>query len=242
VAAAAYRDDPWRRVLWLLPTAAALTLLSLMGFLKLLAGSPFVTPLLPAVEVDVVELAPSPPVARAPPAPPPAAELPPLAMEPPPPPLLQSRPPAPPSPAREPLPAAKPRPPAPPPRPARPQRAAPQPPPVAAAPAAPPTPAPAPPVATAPPSGGSMGARALYQPLPEIPEELRRRAIDLVAVARFRVAANGSAEVELIQPTPDATLNRALLDTLRKWRFFPAMEAGKPQASTIEIRIPISVR
>ena len=87
-----------------------------------------------------------------------------------------------------------------------------------------------------------MGARALYQPLPEIPEELRRRALDLVAVARFRVAANGSAEVELIQPTPDAALNRALLDTLKKWRFFPSMEGGKPQASTLEIRIPISVR
>lgn len=87
-----------------------------------------------------------------------------------------------------------------------------------------------------------MGARAIYQPLPEIPAELRRRAIDLVAVARFRVAANGSAEVELIEPTPDAALNRALVETLKKWRFFPAMEAGKPVASTLEIRIPISVR
>jgi protein TonB len=87
-----------------------------------------------------------------------------------------------------------------------------------------------------------MGARAIYQPLPEMPEELRRRAIDLVAVARFHVAATGSAEVELIQPTPDAALNRALLETLKKWRFFPAMEGGKPQASTIDVRIPISVR
>jgi len=87
-----------------------------------------------------------------------------------------------------------------------------------------------------------MGARALYQPLPEIPEDLRRRAIDLVAVARFHVSANGSAEVELIEPTPDPNLNRALMETLRKWRFFPAMEAGKPVASVVDIRIPISVR
>jgi protein TonB len=87
-----------------------------------------------------------------------------------------------------------------------------------------------------------MGARAIYQPLPDVPEELRRRAIDLVAVARFRVAANGTAEVELIQPTPDAGLNRALLDTLKKWRFFPAMESGKAVASVVDIRIPISVR
>jgi protein TonB len=244
MAAAAFRDDPWRRVPWLLPSAAGLTLLALMGFLKLLAGPPFVTPPDPAVEVEVVELAPSP--LRAPPAPPPppSSEPPPLAMDPPPPPpLVQSTPPPPPEPQPDPLPApvAKPAPPPPPPRPARPQRSAPSaPPPVAAAPV-PPSPAPAPPVASAPPSG-NMGARAIYQPLPEIPDELRRRAIDLVAVARFRVAANGSAEVELIEPTPDAALNRALVETLKKWRFFPAVDAGKPVASTLEIRIPISVR
>ena len=87
-----------------------------------------------------------------------------------------------------------------------------------------------------------MGARALYQPLPEIPEGLRHQKIDVVAVARFRVAANGSAEVELIEPTRDPDLNRALLDSLRRWRFFPGMEEGKPVTSTIDIRIPISVK
>jgi periplasmic protein TonB len=240
MAAAVFRDDPWRRVPWLLPVASGLTLLSLVGFLKLLAGPPFVAPPAPVVEVELVELAPSPAAPRAPP--PPAAE-PPVTLEPPPPPpLLQStQPPPKPVPEPEPAPVAKPVPPPPPPHPARPQRTAPSVMPPPAAPAAP-SPAPAPPVASVPPNGGNMGARTLYQPLPEIPEELRRRALDLVAVARFRVAANGSAEVELIQPTPDAALNRALLDTLKKWRFFPAMEGGKPQASTIEIRIPISVR
>lgn len=273
MAAAAYRDDPWRRVPWLLPSAAGITLLALIGFLKLLAGPPFVTPPAPALEVEVVELAPSP--LRAPPAPPPppASEPPPLAMEPPPPPPLPQSPPPPapdppvlqalppppltanPEPALAadtklppPPPITPVKPPPPPPRlAAQPQRAAPRPPaaasspPLAAAPV-PPSPAPAPAVASLPPNGGNMGARAIYQPLPEIPAELRRRAIDLVAVARFRVAANGSAEVELIEAAPDAALNRALVETLKKWRFFPAMEAGKPVASTLEIRIPISVR
>ena len=87
-----------------------------------------------------------------------------------------------------------------------------------------------------------MGARAIYQPLPEIPEALRRRNIEMVAIARFRVAENGSARVELLQPTGEPELNRALLDTLRRWRFFPAMQEGKPVASTVDIRIPISVR
>jgi protein TonB len=235
---ATVRDDPWRRVPWLLPTAALLALISLMSFLKLLAGPPLTLAQAPPIEVDVVELAPSPPATRAPPAlAPPPMETPPLAETPPPPPFVQSLP--------LPPPEVKPSPP-PPPRPpsrTRPQRAPPTPatPPSPAV-AAPPSPAPAPPVENAPPSGGTAGARALYQPLPEIPDELRRRAIDLVAVARFRVAANGAAEVELIQPTPDATLNRALLEALKKWRFFPALEAGQPVASSMEIRIPISVR
>lgn len=89
---------------------------------------------------------------------------------------------------------------------------------------------------------GNMGARAIYQPLPDIPAALRRHALELVAVARFHVAANGAAEVELIAPTSDPELNRALLASLRNWRFFPAMDQGRPVASTIEIRIPISVQ
>ena len=87
-----------------------------------------------------------------------------------------------------------------------------------------------------------MSARAIFKPLPEIPEGLRRRNIELVAVARFRVAANGSAFVELIEPTTDPELNRALLETLKRWRFFPAMQDGKPVASNLDIRIPISVK
>ncbi len=193
----------------------------------------------------MVELAPSfrsvqPPA----PPPPPASEPPPLAMDPPPPPPLDAIPTPPPKPQPDPLPApvAKPAPPPPPPRPARPQRSAPSvPPPPTAAPAAP-SPAPAPAVASAPPSG-NMGARAIYRPLPEIPDELRRRAIDLVAVARFRVRPpTARRRWSLIEPTPDAALNRALVETLKKWRFFPAVDAGKPVASTLEIRIPISVR
>jgi protein TonB len=87
-----------------------------------------------------------------------------------------------------------------------------------------------------------MGARAIYKPVPEIPEALRRQNIEVVAVARFRVAASGSAQVDLVEPTSDPDLNRALLESLKRWRFFPAMQDGKPIASTVDIRIPISVR
>ena len=48
--------------------------------------------------------------------------------------------------------------------------------------------------------------------------------------------------MELVQPTSDPGLNAALLDSLKRWRFFPAMREGKPVASTVDIRIPVSVR
>ena len=87
-----------------------------------------------------------------------------------------------------------------------------------------------------------MGARALYRPMPDIPEELRHRTLSLVAVARFQIAADGSATVTLLQATADPGLNAALLSALRTWRFFPAMNSGQPIASAMDIRIPIEVR
>ena len=62
-----------------------------------------------------------------------------------------------------------------------------------------------------------------------------------MAVARFHVAADGSAEVEMVQATDNVALNRLLLSTFKTWRFFPATENGQPVASTIEIRVPITI-
>ena len=87
-----------------------------------------------------------------------------------------------------------------------------------------------------------MGARAIYQPKPEIPESLRRQSRDVVAVARFRVAANGSAQVELVQTTSDPELDHVLLEALKRWRFFPGMQDGKAVPSTIDIRVPVTVK
>jgi len=241
MSAAFLRDDPWRRLAWELPAALVLLLVLLAGFLHLLA-EPGALPIAPPpspMQVDLVELPPPTPAVAPPtpePPPPPMAE-----PEPEPPPLPQvteEEPPLPPEPVTEAQPEPpppKPTPPPPrsrPPEPAKPQTAA-------LPPAAPPA-APSSSTATAP--NGNMGARALFKPMPEIPEVLRHHALDLTARARFRVAASGAAEVELVEPTPDPTLNAALLETLKKWRFFPAMENGKAVASTIDIRIPISVR
>lgn len=94
-------------------------------------------------------------------------------------------------------------------------------------------------------SGGNMyatsGARAIIRPMPQIPDDLREGAFNSAALARFHVAADGSVKVELAKPTPNPRLNRILLDTLKKWRFMPAIKNGKPVASTEEIVIKVEV-
>ena len=90
-------------------------------------------------------------------------------------------------------------------------------------------------------SGGTGAARAIVQPTPVIPPELRRHAMNLVAVVRFSIAADGSATAELEEATPDPRLNQVLLDTFQRWRFFPATQHGKLVASTLTLRVPVRV-
>ena len=240
-----FRDDPWPRLRWLVPAALGLTFLSQVAFLSLLR-QPASLPTVPRpVDVQVIELpAPTPPAA-APPAPPARRSSPPPRR-------LDAAPPRPAPAPSEPR-IEVPRAPAPPvaeePVTPAPAVTVPVPPGPSAPSAAPATQAPltAPPPSRGPqdatPGGtDSMSARAIYKPMPEIPEALRRRTIDLVAVARFRVDTTGRAQVELVEPTPDPDLNRALLESLKRWRFFPATQAGRPIASTIDVRIPVSVK
>jgi len=224
VAAVAWRDDnPWRRLPWTLPLALVLAALWLGLFASLLSmGRPPEQPPQQTIEAQLVTLPPPP----APPAPPEVKPPPP-----PPPPVPE------PAPVPKPPPVAK-QPPPPPPRPEPPRRQA-EPPKVETP---PPAVAPAPPAPVRPLTGGQMGARAIYKPMPTIPDDIRRQAFNDVAVARFEVAPDGSAKVELVQPTHNPGLNRLLLDTLKTWRFFPAMANGQPVASALEIRIPITVQ
>jgi len=174
------------------------------------------------IEVRLIEL------------PPPEALPPPI-----PEPVRISKPVAPPK--REPVPEKPqvnlPRETAPAPEPAKPQEQLP------AQPQTPPPPAsPAPTSRSSTSDTGNMGAQAIYRPLPKIPDDLREQAFSVAAVARFRVAADGTATVELATPTPDPRLNRLLLDTLKSWKFFPAMKDGRPVASVQEIRVQFEVK
>jgi protein TonB len=90
-------------------------------------------------------------------------------------------------------------------------------------------------------AGGNGPAHAIFQPLPELPDDLREDGLQTVAMARFSIHPDGSVEVELISPTHVPRLNQLLLDALRKWRFFPAMKDGQPIASSQDIRVHFNV-
>lgn len=88
---------------------------------------------------------------------------------------------------------------------------------------------------------GDAAAHSISQPLPELPDDLREQAYQTVATARFAIHIDGSVDVELIKPTPSPRLNQILLETLRKWRFFPATQAGHPVESRQDIRVHFNV-
>lgn len=93
---------------------------------------------------------------------------------------------------------------------------------------------------TAAASAGSS-ARVISQPMPALPDDLREDAYQAVAVARFDIHADGTIEVELSKPTQNPRLNALLLETLRKWRFFPAIQGGHPVESHQDVRVHFNV-
>jgi len=88
----------------------------------------------------------------------------------------------------------------------------------------------------------SIGARAIYAPAPTIPDDLRENVFETVALAHFHVSFDGVATVTLTQPTSNPRLNLRLLDTLKQWRFFPAIRNGIATDSEFDVRIPIAVQ
>lgn len=109
------------------------------------------------------------------------------------------------------------------------------------APAAPPVSPPVPAAPAAPVTIQSRAAHTVSQPMPVIPDELRDEAMHERATARFHIAADGSVTVELVQPTQNPRLNRLLLEALRRWKFDPALQDGKPVPSTQDIVIRVQV-
>lgn len=78
---------------------------------------------------------------------------------------------------------------------------------------------------------------ALFNPLPQIPADLRHEAFESEAIARFFIDQAGNVErVELIKMCDNPRLNSLLLKSLRSWKF---AAAGK--ASTQDVKVKFIV-
>jgi len=84
----------------------------------------------------------------------------------------------------------------------------------------------------------SKKVEPIYNPLPQIPDDLRQEAFESSAVARFYIASDGKVlKVDLIKPCANPKLNHLLLKSLKNWKF-----ASSSIDSTQEIQVNFSVQ
>jgi protein TonB len=84
-------------------------------------------------------------------------------------------------------------------------------------------------------------AMAVDCPRPEIPAELHEQCFKSCCIARFLIKADGKSSVKLISSSGSEEVDDIAIDTLRRWRFKPALLDGKPVESTRKIKVEFEV-
>lgn len=89
---------------------------------------------------------------------------------------------------------------------------------------------------------GGSGPRAIYAPVPNIPDDMRDEVMRATAVVRFHVRRDGEAHATLITSTDYSELDDLILATLQQWRFSPAVRDGVKVDADAEVRLLITVQ
>ena len=77
----------------------------------------------------------------------------------------------------------------------------------------------------------------VFNPLPQIPDDLRYEAFSSKATARFHINAEGEVDnVELVRPCANPRLNVLLIKSLQKWKF---VATGKNRIQEINVNFSI---
>ncbi len=80
--------------------------------------------------------------------------------------------------------------------------------------------------------------KAVHQPAPEFPAELRRRKTEGSVSVLFIVDRGGRVENPIVQKSSHPALEQPALQAVRRWRFEPGRRNG--QAVPFRMRVPIS--
>ena len=76
---------------------------------------------------------------------------------------------------------------------------------------------------------------------PAVPRELRTSTLRTFVRARFDIAADGGFQVTLLTSSGNPQLDALTLETLRRWRWQPAIVNGQPTASIQRVRVEFVV-
>lgn len=77
---------------------------------------------------------------------------------------------------------------------------------------------------------------------PTVPEHLQEECCKCYCVAKFTIQPDGKTHVKLVESCGCSELDDLALDTLRLWKFKPAMLNGQPVLSTRKIKIEFEVQ
>lgn len=80
--------------------------------------------------------------------------------------------------------------------------------------------------------------RAVFQPPPDYPADLRKRRVEGTVYVVFVVDKNGRVANPTVQAPVHPALDSAALQAVRRWRFEPGRRRG--QAVQFKMRVPIS--
>ena len=98
-------------------------------------------------------------------------------------------------------------------------------------------------VAAAPQVGPRFAVGSVGNPLPRYPMAARRRGLEGRVVLRVFVGSDGRARsVSVRTGSPHPILDEAAAETLRRWRFEPARQAGVPVAAWVDVPITFRLR
>lgn len=102
-----------------------------------------------------------------------------------------------------------------------------------------PAPAPAPP---APITAPDASAASLRNPSPRYPLESRRRHEEGTVRLRVVITPDGQVkEIGVARSSGSERLDQAALETIRRWKFLPGMQAGKPVEAVGFLNIPFKL-
>jgi protein TonB len=103
-----------------------------------------------------------------------------------------------------------------------------------------PAPPPAPPAPPAPPTniGSSVDPSSRANNPPNYPREALRQGIEGTVVLLISIDAQGNVlDIKVERSSRNRDMDREAVQAARRWRFNPAVENGRPVASTV--RVPV---